>query len=132
MLVPTLKTIIELSVQIARKEAELKELNVKLAEQEKKAVVDMDAEDVTEMTVEDVTFKRDVQQNFSIDTHKWDDERFFTFLKENNLGDVIKTKIEVHAQTRGKILREWVDEGNPLPPYIKQSFYDRIKYPKPK
>lgn len=46
-----------------------------------------------------------------------DQENMFQFLKENNLDGVIKQSI--HHATFNRIMNELVEEGKPLPEYVK-------------
>jgi hypothetical protein len=128
MITEKFKEILSLEREIDEKNSAVKILDEKMRNLVSSLVEDMDAENITEITVEGKEFKRDVITAFTIDSHKWDDPMFFDWLKAHDMGDVIRMKEEVHAQTRGKILREWVEEGNALPDFIKQSFFNTVKW----
>ena len=94
----------------------------------------MEEQGIPKVNIGELEFKPSDNRDFSlrnVDTIKFDDcEQFFDFLKDNQLDGIIKTKRSVHAGTRKKVLKDWVDEGNPLPEFIEEKFYQTIKWNK--
>jgi len=132
MITNEIAEIIALEKKKANLEEDLKQLNIKINMTKAKLYEEMENEDVTEIEQYGVTFKRTIEPQFSIDTHNWNDEKFFNFLKEQGLGDVIKTDPRVNAQTRVKVLKEYIQNGGTLPSFIKENEYATVKYSKPK
>ena len=61
---------------------------------------------------------------------KWDDLPVFDWFREHNMGDLIKSKESIHHTQRTASLKLHVDEGGELPPFIKQTIRDTVKYNK--
>jgi len=108
------------------KKEELKDIDKKISDLKKQITELMDDNEITELIIDDVKVKRAVLTNYSIDSHNWSDQRFIKWLKENDYGDVIRET--VHPATRNKILSEYCDAGNDLPEFIKDNYFDTIKY----
>lgn len=127
MLVESLRRLIRIDDEIDEKDKELKALKDTREEAMQDCVKLMDGENVTELNVDGIMCKRDVDTNFTIDSHDWSDEQFFKWLEDNKAGDLIRIKKEVHPQTRKKFLKDWMEEENPLPPFIHDTYRDVVK-----
>jgi hypothetical protein len=122
----------------AKRKAVMAETEKAIWELEQKLYEQMDAEGVEAITLdgggEEIKFSPKIEQDFSLNkdavgTDKWDDAAvFLAWLKEKGLGDIIKMKESVHAATRKKVLKEYLDENGSLPEWIIQKFLNTISY----
>lgn len=113
----------------------LAETNKEIARLSAKANETMAEEDCDEVTLEGIKFTPITEENYGLSTpvkgEKWDEYiPWFDWLRENEQGDLIKTKESVHAGTRKSFLNSWQDDGNKLPDFIKTTTFDTIKYNK--
>lgn len=95
----------------------------------------MDSENVDKISIRGIEFKPIEEQSFALtgpaEGQKWDDsEIFFKWLKEQGEEGLIKVKETVPWNTRKKFLKEWVENKQQLPDFIKESYFETIKFNK--
>ena len=116
---------------LKEKNREITELCVRLAET-------MEEEEIDKIDYRGVTYQPKTEENYSLDTdqvgtNKWDDApQWFDFLRSRGDGDMIKTKESVHPGTRNSYLKKLVSDGEVLPDWIKESFFETVKWTKSK
>jgi len=117
-----------------RLELRLKELNKQITTDSQELYDLMEEEKVDSIEIEGIKFTPTVMQDFVLadnEARSWDEHpEFFKWLKEIGEDSLIRTKETVPWNTRKKFLKEWVEENNPLPPFIKEVFFNTIKYNK--
>ena len=86
------------------------------------------------ITIDGIEFKQQEQCNYSlnkeeVDVIKWDDyPEWHIWLKDNGLEGIIKTVVSTNDATRKKVLTEYANEGKTLPSFIKETFFNTVKY----
>jgi len=120
----------------ARYEAHLKDLNKNIGieiGQLHDAMVD---EGLDSIEIDGIKFAPQEETTFALnkdvtDAGKWDDcPEFLAWLEETKNSGVIKTIKTVHPQTRTKLIKEHVEKGGELPPFIKENVWGSVKYNK--
>lgn len=114
-------------------EKNLKELNKKIMAIISNLYDYMEDEEISKITIEDIEFKRTIETNFSLNGKlkgkKWDEIlEFHNWLRE--IGEDGLIKPTVPWNTRLKFLKEWVEDDNDLPDFIKQDNFGTVKYNK--
>lgn len=134
MITETARQLLDHNLLRVSLEQQLKEVNRFIVEAEQKLYDAMTDEGVDSVEVDTIKFQPKLELNFSLDGELagtvWDNETFFNWLREQKLGDLIKMRESVHPQTRNKVLKDMAEEGKSLPPWIKQSFFQAMKYNK--
>jgi len=123
---------IDLNIKKVKLEDELKELNKTISSVSIQLFEAMEDEELDSLEPKGIKLSPDVKQSFSLagemEGKKWDDEKFFKWLKSQRLGGIIKTKKSVQWNTRDKVLKEYIEKGKKLPEWIKEGFFNTIKY----
>ena len=122
-------------VEKERKEKEVKDLNKKISALQVELSDQMVDEEVDSIEMSGIKFTPTLEQNFVLDTEeenaKWDSyPEWFDWLKQQGEDGLIQTKQTVPWNTRKKFLAEWVSQDNELPPFIKQTYFQTVKYNK--
>jgi len=124
--------LIKLEEQKHRIKAEESDLNKAIASTRSKLYQSMEDTGVDEISVDGIKFKQTEETSYAMSDPslpKWDDNpAWHEWLKANDLDGIIKTVVSTNAATRKKTLKEFADGGGELPKFIKESFFNTVKY----
>ncbi len=130
------KDLLEKAKRREKIEGELKDINKELTALSTQLYEQMDREGSERFDLEGISFVKHIERDFKrIDQGRWDDPRFFAWLKEIGEAGLIKTRESVHAQTRKAFLKDYVGEkdenGIPLhtlPAWIQETYFNTVKF----
>jgi len=124
------KQMFDLLLEKEKLEDLLKETNKSLNQLSTELYEAMETENIDDITIRGIKFSKEIKRDFTIDSHDWDSDLFFNWLKQIGEDGIIRTKQTVPWNTRNKFLKEYIDDGNPLPEFIHELFFNTIKYNK--
>jgi len=129
------KDFLELLKKREQLQSELTELNKQITQKSQELYDMMEDENVDSIEIEGIKFEPVVEQDFVLTGElagkKWDDvTEWFQWLKEIGEDGLIRVKETVPWNTRKKFLKDWVNDGKPLPSFIKETFFPTVKYNK--
>ena len=58
---------------------------------------------------------------------KDDESRMFEWLRDNELGDLITSKVSLHNARLVKVVKTYLDEGKELPDFVRWSISPKVK-----
>ena len=126
-------------LKLLKKEAEvdnvLKDMHKEIGQIKAELFEALQKDGIDSIEMEGIKFIPDVVQDFALEDKfkgkQWDYiPDWFNWLRDIGEDGLIKTKESVHPATRRKFLKEWIDDDNELPDFIKEIFFNDIKYNK--
>lgn len=125
-----INTLIQKHSRLEKLNEEKAELSRDIYNLEQEVYDEMQERDMDKISMHGIDFKLHIDTNFKLGEglSKWDNPKFFSWLKKNGYEGVIKTRASVHANTRTATLKTHMEEGGELPPFIQAEYVPQLKY----
>lgn len=126
--------LLNLLIEAEKLDAKLKEAHKEISAKTVELAETMEEQNVSKIEIDGIVFKPAVEENFTLKVEgktTWDSfPKWFEWLEENGEGGLIQTKKTVPWNTRKAFLKRWTADGNDLPDFIEQKYFQTVKYNK--